>query len=163
MKKQLTDTEFHYPIRYRMSQTVRYCLAVITKQFSLFQYSATFHLSPYHGGRWNGSHRSRREVKHFSFSLLYVDNRFCEDFTVSENPKIINCSVHSRGQKYIRGRTRVYIPQPGRAGISFSVSRSGNAWSGRLCRPSVVSGGTVSSPGWLMLKGTSALAMRGQN
>ena len=113
MKKQLTDTEFHYPIRYRMSQTVRYCLAVITKQFSLFQYSATFHLSPYHGGRWNGSHRSRREVKHFSFSLLYVDNRFCEDFTVSENPKTINCSVQSRGQKYIRGRTRVYHNQAG--------------------------------------------------
>ena len=52
------------------------------------------------------------------------------------------------------------MPQPGRAGVAFSVSRSGHAWIGRLCHLSAVSGGTPSSPGWLMLKGAPAAYSR---
>ena len=62
--------------------------------------------------------------------------------------------------------THYGLPQPGRARVAFTVIRSGHAWSGRLCRFSAVSGGTASSPGgpgWLILKGTPALAVRGQN
>ena len=43
----------------------------------------------------------------------------------------------------ISGNTRVPISQPGRAGVALSVSRLGDAWSGRLCRLSAVSDGTA--------------------
>ena len=64
-------------------------------------------------------------------------------------------SRYSRGQKYVDAL--------GRTGVAFTVSRSGHPWSGRLCRFSAVLGGTASSPGWLILKGTPVLAVRGQN
>ena len=50
--------------------------------------------------------------------------------------------VQSRAE--VTGRTRVFHNQ---AGTAFSVSWSGHAWSGRLCRLSAVSGGTASYRG----------------
>ena len=78
------------------------------------------------------------------------------------------CTLQSGAE--VSGRTRVYLPQPGRAGVvlqryfSSVTALAGRDMpgvvTGRLCRLSAVSGGTASSPGWLMLKGTPTLAVQ---